>query len=254
MISDAVIADKALIGAAIFAALFCAERLAPASSGGSLARLVRNGALWILLLLLSPAIVLPLTAFAAAHPLWLRPDWPAAATIAVDLVVLDLWAYGLHRAYHRVPPMWRLHLVHHLDQHLDTTSAVRFHPAEVALSALLRMIPILTLAIPFAHVVLFETALLAASLFHHSNLRLPRGPERALSRIIVTPSIHWVHHHADPRDTNANYGAILSLWDRLFLTRSATARTPMMRIGVQNLADRSLPGLLLAPFQRRKLW
>lgn len=251
MLSEAVIANKAWIGLGAFAFLFALERVwASSPATPDVRRLVKNGVLWGLLLIISPLIVLPLTAIATDHPLWRRPgDWPPAATLAADIVLLDLWTYWLHRAYHEVPLMRRFHRVHHLDERLDTTSAVRFHPAEVAISASLRMAPVALLAIPFEHVVLFETLLLAASLFHHSNVRLPAVAERALSRIMVTPSIHWVHHHAVPADTNSNYSAILSLWDRLFRTRSRTPRTPAMKIGIAGVEDKTAIGLLLAPFQ-----
>jgi sterol desaturase/sphingolipid hydroxylase (fatty acid hydroxylase superfamily) len=251
MIVDTIVANKAWIGLSAFALLFAAERLAPAAPApADRARLARNGLLWACLLVLSPAIVLPLTAFAAEHPLWRRPAEPGWLMLIGDFVLLDFWAYWLHRAYHEIPPMKRLHIVHHLDRRLDSTSAVRFHPGEVALSALLRMIPITLLAMPFVHVVLFETALLIASLFHHSNIRLPGRLERALSRLIVTPSIHWVHHHQDPADTNSNYAAIFSLWDPIFRTRSRTRRTPDMEIGVRGLPDLPPLRLLAAPFGR----
>lgn len=251
MLSEAIIANKAWIGAAVFAILFVAERLAAAAATTSgVERLVRNGVLWALLVILSPLIVLPLTAFAAGHPLWTRPAGLAGAPMLIaDIILLDLWTYWVHRAYHEVPVMRRFHRIHHLDEHLDTTSAVRFHPGEVAISALLRMIPITLLALPFAHVVVFETALLAASLFHHSNIRLPAAFEQALSRVIVTPSIHWVHHHAIRRDTNSNYAAIFSLWDPIFGTRSPTKRAPDMKIGVEGAMDLPLGGLLIAPFR-----
>jgi sterol desaturase/sphingolipid hydroxylase (fatty acid hydroxylase superfamily) len=252
MLSEAVIANKAWIGAGVFALLFALERMRAATPAPpNAARLLKNGALWGLLLILSPLIVLPLTAFAAGHPLWFRPaDWPQAVALAADIVLLDLWSYWLHRAYHEVPLMRRFHRIHHLDERLDTTSAVRFHPGEVALSALLRMIPIIVLAIPFRDVVLFETLLLAESLFHHSNVRLPAPFERALSRIIVTPSIHWVHHHAIPADTNSNYAAVFSLWDRVFRTRSQNLRTAEMKIGIENAKDAPVLNLLLAPLHR----
>lgn len=252
MLTDAVIANKAWIGLGVFAFLFALERVrAAAPAPPNVSRLTKNGVLWALLIVLSPLIVLPLTAFAAAHPLWSRPEGsPPSAMLLGDLIIFDLWAYWVHRAYHEVPFMRRFHRIHHLDERLDTTSAVRFHPGEVAISAVFRMAPIILLSIPFAHVVLYETALLAGSLFHHSNVRLPAAFERALSRVIVTPSIHWVHHHAIPEDTNSNYAAVLSLWDMLFGTRSPAARTPDMKIGLENVADKSLIGLLLAPFQR----
>ncbi|MCB2114393.1 MAG: sterol desaturase family protein [Parvularculaceae bacterium] len=245
------VADKTLIGAGVFASLFILERLRAAAPGhGGFSRLARNGALWLALVAISPVIVLPLTLFAADHPLWPRsPGAGGALLLAMDLALLDLWSYWLHRAYHEIGVMRRFHRVHHLDEHLDTTSAVRFHPGEVALSALLRMAPIILLAVPFNHVVIFEALLLAGSLFHHSNVRLPAAFEMAVSKVFVTPSIHWVHHHADAKDTNSNYSAVFSVWDRLFGTRSRTIRTPEMKIGLEGVADESLPGLLLAPFR-----
>ncbi len=251
MIGEAIVANKGVVGAAAFLLLFLLERVnaAEAARGGG-ARLFRNGVLWLFLVVLSPLVVLPIAKWAADHALWSRPsDWPAAAML-VDIVMLDLWAYFVHRAYHEAPLMRRFHRVHHLDEHLDTTSAVRFHPGEVVISALLRIPPIIALSIPFGHVVIFETVLLACSFFHHSNVRMRPGLEAALSRLIVTPSIHWVHHHAVRSDTNSNYAAIFSIWDRLFGTRSVNARTPGMTIGLEGVADKSAIGLLIAPFRK----
>lgn len=249
MTPDAAVSLKAIVTGVIFAGLFLAERIwraAPPVAGR--ARLYRNAALWLLLILISPVIVLPLTAAASAHPLWIRPSgWPGALVLAIDIVILDLWSYWLHRAYHEAPLLRRLHQVHHLDETLDTTSAVRFHPGEVALSAVLRMAPIALLAIPFLHVVIFEAVILSASLFHHSNVRLPSHVEALISRVVVTPSIHWVHHHAAASDLNSNYAAVFSLWDRLFRTRSRTTRTPAMEIGLPGVEDKSAIRLLLAP-------
>lgn len=254
MIGDALLDHKAAVGATVFVALFVLERVRASERApfGS-ARLRRNGLLWLSLMALSPLIVLPLSKIAAQNPFWSRPSgWPEAPALIVDMILLDLWAYCVHRAYHEVPLMRRFHRVHHLDEHLDTTSAVRFHPGEVAFSALLRMGPIIVFAIPFAHVLIFETVLLTASFFHHSNVRIPEILERMLSRIIVTPSIHWVHHHAEPADTNSNYAAVLSLWDPLFGTLSRTSRFPGMKIGLKGVADKSAIGLMLAPFRTGK--
>ena len=233
-----------------FLALFAAERLAPAVPAPAFEpRLARNAGLWLSVIVASPLIGMPLSALAASANLWERSEGiPATAWFAADFLILDLWAYAAHRAYHRVPVMWRLHAPHHLDERLDTTSAVRFHPAEIAFSALIRMPLIAALAIPLAHVIAFDALLLAAALFHHSNLRLPPRLERALALVFVTPSIHWVHHHAEPADTNSNYAGVFSLWDRLFGTASARRRTPGMKIGLQGLCDRSLVRLFLAPF------
>ena len=92
---------------------------------------------------------------------------------------------------------------------------------------------------------------LAAAGFHHSNLKLPPRLERALSWVVVTPSIHWVHHHRIHRDTNSNYATILSLWDRVFRSRSPTRRTAEMEIGVEGREEEPLLMLLSRPFRPR---
>ena len=92
---------------------------------------------------------------------------------------------------------------------------------------------------------------LLATVFHHSNLRLPAALERALGWLVVTPAIHWVHHHAVDRDTRSNYATILSLWDPLGGTRSATRRHEAMPIGLPEADDQAVGALLLRPFRRR---
>ena len=249
-------AAKLVFAGGFFLALFIVERVAAAATPPkSKARLFRNFGLWALILLLSPLIVAPMTALGANALLWERPEaWSQgaafAATLAADLILLDLWAYWLHRAYHVVPVLSRFHRVHHLDEFLDTTSAFRFHIGEVVFSAAVRLIPIALLAVPLTHVVVFETLLLAAAIFHHSNVRLPARVEALLSRFIVTPSIHWVHHHAVTADTNSNYAAIFSIWDHIFATRSRTHRTLQMKIGLEAIEDKPLLRLILSPLMR----
>src|SRR5262249_51457561 len=154
--------------------------------------------------------------------------------------------YALHRAYHRWPLLWRLHRVHHLDEFLDASSAVRFHPGEGLISALLRVPLIVALEVPLASLLAFDALLLLAAIFHHSNLRLPAGLERALRVVIVTPSHHWVHHHALRADTDSNYGAVLTVWDRVFASWSPHARMLDMPIGVEGERDVALPALAVA--------
>ena len=239
------------------------ERLRPAvaspllvrrrgSSTAAWRRLGRNLGLFGLNLLLSPLLVLPLTAWADGFSLGLRPAFlVGTAGLVADLLLLDLWIYWWHRANHELPFLWRFHAVHHYDELLDTSTAVRFHFGEVALSALARAGVIVLLDAPLASVVLFEGLVLTAAIFHHSDARVPSGAERLLSRLIVTPSIHWVHHHARRADTDSNYGTIFSFWDPLFRSRSRTARTAAMPIGVEGARDRPLLALLGAPLGRQ---
>ena len=222
-------------------------RLGRAARAG-LDRLGGNLGLFGLNALLSPALVLPVTAWAAARSIGLRPaalsGW---AGLAFDILLLDLWLYAWHRASHVWPPLWRFHEVHHLDETLDATTGVRFHPGEVALSAL-----------PAP-----SRSWRSASRSRRSRPTRPAargrdlpplgrpaadGTRPRLARVIVTPGLHWVHHHARRADTDSNYGSVFAFWDPFFRSRSPTARSPAMRLGVEGRRDRPLTRLLLRPF------
>jgi sterol desaturase/sphingolipid hydroxylase (fatty acid hydroxylase superfamily) len=248
----AALSSKALIIPLVFLALFVLERLFPVAQWlGGAARLLKNLALAGFNFVASPLIVIPITAYAASHQLDWRPEfWSGWLGLGLDLLMLDLWIYWWHRINHLVPFLWRFHEVHHLDEMLDTTSALRFHFGEVILSSLVRATVIFVLAVPLSSVVVFEILVLVSALFHHSNLKLPHGFEQALSFIIVTPSIHWVHHHAKRVDTDSNYSTVLSIWDRVFASRSKTVRTVDMPMGVERVKERGFFGLILKPFRR----
>ena len=236
------------------ALFFIAERLRPMAvePEGKRARLGRNGGLWVANIALSPLVVVPISVLAVDYHLAWRPEaWSGLAGLALDVVLLDFLIFWWHRANHEVALLWRFHEVHHLDHFLDATSAVRFHFGEVFLSALARAAMIVVFAIPLSSVLVFETLLLAAAIFHHSNLAIPAALERTLSRLVITPSIHWVHHHAVRQDTDSNYGTLFSFWDPLFGTRSASKRRIDMPIGVAGQAELPLRQLFARPFQAR---
>jgi sterol desaturase/sphingolipid hydroxylase (fatty acid hydroxylase superfamily) len=234
--------------------LFLAERLWPAAPlpdilrGAEPQRLGRNLSLAAINFMLSPLVVLPLTALAAGHALPWRPGWwQGWPGLALDLLLLDGLIYWWHRANHEWRPLWRFHRVHHLDRTLDATTALRFHFGEVLLSALARAGVVVLIGFPLASVVVFESLVLIAAAFHHSNLRLPPRLEQALSRLVITPAIHWVHHRRRQTDTDSNYGTIFSFWDRIFRTVSPTRRRLGMEIGVQGAEELGLIGLFLRP-------
>ena len=258
---------KAIFVPLWFAAFFLAERRLPAArepvvaateeeggeAPGGWGRVLRNLILWLLNVGLHPLIVVPVSMEATGMHLGWRPDWWSGwAGLAADIILLDLLIYWWHRANHVVPFLWRFHEVHHLDGFLDSTTALRFHFGEVLLSALARAVIIVLLDIPLASILVFESLILAAAIFHHSNLALPARLERGLSRLVITPSIHWVHHHARRGDTDSNYGTIFSFWDPLFGSRSPTPRTLTMAIGVEGREERPLVHLLLRPFLGEK--
>lgn len=247
-----------VVGAGLLALLVC-ERLAPAARPLAAAlqerwqrgfRLVRNLSLGLVNAVASWLVVVPVSAVAASWALEWRPPWLAGTPgLVLDLAVLDLWIYWWHRANHVVPFLWRFHVVHHLDEFLDATSALRFHAGEVVLSAAARAGVIYLMDVPLTSVVVFETLIALTTMFHHSNVRLPAPIEQPLSRLIVTPSIHWVHHHARREDTDSNYATVLSLWDRVFASHSPTQRTADMPIGVERQHDLPLLSLVVRPLR-----
>jgi sterol desaturase/sphingolipid hydroxylase (fatty acid hydroxylase superfamily) len=255
-LGEGLLAYKGVAVGAWLMLLLAAERLFPAvpfPASGRWSRPARNLAMLLISAAVSLTIVVPVSKLAAGLALGFRPGWAAgAAGLAFDLLLLDFLIYWWHRANHRFPFLWRFHEVHHLDRFLDVTTAVRFHFGEVILSALARAGVILLFSIPLSSVLVFETLVLAGAAFHHSNLKLPPQLERVLSWIVVTPAIHWVHHHRIRRDTDSNYATVLSLWDRLFGSRSPTRRTPEMEIGVEGREEQDLPRLLVRPLLAHK--
>ena len=240
-----IIEYKGWIIAGVFILFFAVEHLRPAIAANNQQwrRIIKNLLFWPLNIGLSLIIILPISYFVSQHALWVRPN-----LLLLDILILDLFIYFWHRAMHIVPFLWRFHEVHHLDEHLDTTSAVRFHFGEVFFSVFVRSIVVVIFAVPFSSILIFETLVMVAALFHHSNIKLPQNIDDILSRIIITPNIHWVHHHAIRKDTDSNYGTIFSFWDRIFKTRSATMRFAAMKIGAQGQKDVRFLRLLVKPF------
>jgi len=135
--------------------------------------------------------------------------------VIAGLFLFDLWMYAWHRANHEVPLLWRLHRVHHTDPRMDSTTAFRFHPGEIAVSALLNAVVILALGLGLATLILYKSLMIVVIILHHSNLRLPEAWDRRLRILVVPPSMRRVHHSEVVVETNSNYGTIFSFWDRL---------------------------------------
>lgn len=173
-------------------------------------------------------------------------SWPAWLEFAFALVILDFIIWGQHWTFHHVPLFWRMHRVHHADRDFDVTTALRFHPFEIAVSMGVKMAAVLVFGPPAAAVILFEIGLNGMALFNHSNLALPRWADRLLRLVVVTPDMHRVHHSVTAAEHNRNFGFNLSIWDRLFRTYRAQpeAGHQGMTIGLEPWQDERPAGLL----------
>ncbi|MEM7242660.1 MAG: sterol desaturase family protein [Pseudomonadota bacterium] len=148
-------------------------------------------------------------------------DLPFWVETVIAIIVLDFVIWGQHLVTHHVPILWRLHRVHHSDRDIDVTSAIRFHPLEIAFSIFVKIAAIFILGPAALAVVLFEILLNGMAMFNHANLAVPRWLDAGLRKIIVTPDMHRVHHSVYRAEHDHNFGFMLSVWDRLFGTYTA---------------------------------
>ena len=180
--------------------------------------------------------------------------WPTWLEFALALLLLDLAIYWQHRLLHVIPLLWRLHRVHHSDTRFDVSTGVRFHPLEIALSMLFKLGLVWALGPPALAVLAFELLLSLGSLFTHSDFALPSALDRRTRWLLVTPSMHRIHHSTWREETDSNYGFHLAVWDRLFGSYRASPRLAedTMPIGIERFRsseDQRLTALLMQPFQ-----
>jgi sterol desaturase/sphingolipid hydroxylase (fatty acid hydroxylase superfamily) len=183
-------------------------------------------------------------------PLWVQ--------VAAGVLLMDLTFYYWHRLNHTRPLLWRFHNVHHADPDMDVTTSFRFHWGEVLYSTVFRLLQVSLIGVlPLTYVV-YEVIFNGATMFHHSNLRLPVAWERRLNRVFVTPRMHGVHHSAVGPETNSNYSVIFSWWDRLNRSLRLNVGQRDIVIGVPGYLrpgdNRILPMLALPFAQQRPYW
>jgi sterol desaturase/sphingolipid hydroxylase (fatty acid hydroxylase superfamily) len=245
-------------------ALFAvAERAFPRRPGnlGRRARWPTNWTLTVLSILSLPLV--PVSFLGAA--LWAEsrgigllnqvalPGW---ALVSVTLLIRGLLSTGTHWLNHKLPWLWRIHRVHHLDTDLDVSSTVRFHPLEFFVGAVIGAPLVVAFGLPAWVLAFYELLDVSVTVFSHSNTRLPGWLDRWLRYLIVTPDLHRVHHSTRQPETDSNYGAVFPIWDLVFGTFRTIPRErhAEMTLGLDDLrgadAQRILP-LLVSPLRAR---
>lgn len=189
--------------------------------------------------------------------LWNLVDLSLWWSIPLTVVLLDCLIYWQHRLFHRVPWLWRLHRVHHADPHLDVSTGLRFHPLEIALSIVIKIVAVLVLGAPVLAILIFEVLLNATSMFNHTNIKLPNRIEKPLRKLIVTQAMHRIHHSQVVKETDSNFGFNLSIWDRVFgsYTEDAANGDDKIQLGLKEYKgaanNTNLLTLLLMPFRSK---
>ena len=182
------------------------------------------------------------------------PEMPLWLYILLGVVLLDFFgAYLAHYTEHKIKPLWMIHLVHHSDHKVDTTTANRHHPLESVIRFGFTLFGVLVVGAPIAIVMIYQSMSLVFTQFNHANIKIPRSVDKLLSYVIVSPDMHKVHHHNLLPYTDANYGNIFSIWDRLLGTYMHLDREKIV-YGVDTFPDEktnsSLKELLKQPFQK----
>ena len=159
----------------------------------------------------------------------------------------------MHRAFHKVPALWRIHQVHHADTEVDFSTTYRHHPFEVLIMQAATVPVIVVLAPPVTAVLAQELIRTVINVVAHGNIHVPERVNRVLLWFMVTPDFHRLHHSSDRRFTDSNYGATLPWFDYLFKTASHKpfAEQATMQLGLEYARapeDSRVDRLLLMPF------
>ncbi len=260
---------EVLIRLGVFVSLFCLFALIEAKiprrhrTQPRTGRWLTNWAIVILdsITLRILALALPLLAVGAAIDaetqgwgLLNSTEIPFWVKVVATVLIFDFAIWAQHLITHKIPILWRFHRVHHADRDIDVTTAIRFHPVEIAFSMLLKIGLVYLLGPPAYGIVLFEIILNGTAMFNHANIKLPLPLDAVLRRILVTPDMHRVHHSDKRFEHDSNYGFALSIWDRLFGTYIPQPEKghENMTIGLQWQDDRpsKLGWSLWLPFRK----
>ncbi|MBC7935000.1 MAG: sterol desaturase family protein [Rhizobacter sp.] len=184
-----------------------------------------------------------------------RTNANIAGTIIISFLTLDFFGGWLvHITEHKIPFLWRFHVIHHSDNNVDVTTGLRHHPGESVLRGLFFFIAIVVSGAPMYAVMIFQTIIVLSTAFTHANISLPKRLDKLLSYIFVSPNMHKVHHHWKQPFTDSNYGAVLSIWDRLLGTFKRLDAS-QIRYGLDryyaNEKDEDIMSLMKSPFKKQ---
>ncbi len=242
--------------------LFVLEQIYPLRrrENALFSRLLINGVLALLTFVTAISLVRPGAEMAMKwtedHSLGLLNifEFPFWAKVILSFVMMDISFYYWHWLNHKASWLWRFHNVHHVDPELDVSTGFRFHFGEVAFSTIFRIFQVIIIGPTLEMYLLYEFIFQLSTLFHHSNIGLPKDIDKMLNQILVTPRMHTIHHSNFHQETDSNFSVVLSFWDRLHgtfkqdLPSGVTIGVP----GYSSRRDNTLMKLILIPFQKQR--
>jgi len=182
------------------------------------------------------------------------PNLPLWAEVILGVLLLDfVGAYLPHYLEHKVKPLWMIHLVHHSDPNVDTTTANRHHPLESLVRFVFTLLGVFLVGTSIGIIMLYQALSVVSTQFNHANIKLPKKIDRWISYLLVSPDMHKIHHHYRLPYTDTNYGNIFSIWDRILGTFSYLDREKII-YGVDVFPDAvkntQIGSLLKQPFDK----
>ena len=146
-------------------------------------------------------------------------EWPVWVELLLAIMALDFIAqYVAHYLLHTYKWMWKFHIVHHSDTHVDATTGTRHHPGDYLIREVFALLAVIIMGMPFAFYVVYRILSILFTYLTHANLNLPRWLDKTIGLVFISPNMHKFHHHFERPWTDSNFGNIFSLWDRLFGT------------------------------------
>ncbi len=147
----------------------------------------------------------------------------------VLFVIQDFYLFYFHYLCHKIPALWEVHKLHHAPRVLTPFSDFQVHPIEaivrdlfygawlgLALGATNAVIAGEARDIDLGAVFWPYMIVYAFSHFRHTHIPIHFPP--AISRFVVSPAYHQIHHSRDPEHWDKNMAVVFSVWDRMFGT------------------------------------
>lgn len=133
-----------------------------------------------------------------------------------SFILLDLILYLWHKANHQFECLWMFHKVHHSDRSMNVSTAFRVHFIDPILTTSIKALFIIVMGVDVTLIAFWEAVTTLFTILHHTKLPLPG--EKWFKWLFIVPSLHRAHHSVNRDEHDNNYGAVLSLWDRVFGT------------------------------------
>ena len=153
---------------------------------------------------------------------------PFFMILFLSILILDVWMYAWHQLNHKIPFLWRFHIFHHKDEKMNTTTALRFHIADLLLSYPGKACIVFILGISFVPLLVYEVIFFTSVIIHHSNIFITEKTDNIYRKLFASPLMHRIHHSINLRESNSNFGAVFSFWDAIFNTRIKKSNTEIV--------------------------